>query len=137
MDSYLPGKVRIVDYKTGKVENDDINITDANAQNVADKLFGPKNEGRPKIALQLFVYGLLAEADPKLKGQTIVNSIYSTGRLFTSPLQDMEQSGEFFRTVKDRLKDLLAEITDTSVPFHRIQDPDTCKWCDFKAICGK
>ena len=137
MDSYLPGKVRIVDYKTGKVENDDINITDANAQNVADKLFGPKNEGRPKIALQLFVYGLLAEADPKLNGQTIVNSIYSTGRLFTSPLQDMEQSGEFFRTVKDRLKDLLAEITDTSVPFHRIQDPDTCKWCDFKAICGK
>lgn len=137
MDSYLPGKVRIVDYKTGKVENDDINITDANAQNVADKLFGPKNEGRPKIALQLFLYGLLAEADPKLNGQTIVNSIYSTGRLFTSPLQDMEQSGEFFRTVKDRLKDLLAEITDTSVPFHRIQDPDTCKWCDFKAICGK
>ena len=137
MDSYLPGKVRIVDYKTGKVENDDINITDANAHNVADKLFGPKNEGRPKIALQLFVYGLLAEAAPKLKGQTIVNSIYSTGRLFTSPLQDMEQSGEFFRTVKDRLKDLLAEITDTSVPFHRIQDPDTCKWCDFKAICGK
>lgn len=137
MDSYLPGKVRIVDYKTGKVEDDDILITDANAQKVADKLFGPSNTGRPKIALQLFVYGLLAEADPKLKGQTIVNSIYSTGRLFTSPLQDMEQSGVFYNIVKDRLKDLLAEITDTSVPFRRTQDPNTCKWCDFKAICGK
>ena len=137
MDSYLPGKVRIVDYKTGKVEDDDILITDANAQKVADKLFGPSNTGRPKIALQLFVYGLLAEADPKFKGQTMVNSIYSTGHLFTSPLQDMEQSAEFFRIVKDRLKDLLAEITDTSVPFRRTQDPNTCKWCDFKAICGK
>ena len=137
IDSYLPGKVRIVDYKTGKVEEDDILITDANAQKVADKLFGPSNSGRPKIALQLFIYGLLAEADPKLHGQTIVNSIYSTGRLFTSPLQDVEQSDEFFCIVKDRLKGLLAEITDTSFPFTHTQDSQTCKWCDFKAICGK
>ena len=137
MDSYLPGKVRIVDYKTGKVEDDDIQITDANAAAIANKLFGESNYGRPKIALQLFIYGLLAEADGKLKGQKIVNSIYSTGRLFTTPIQDVEQSGEFFSIVKERLKGLLEEITDTSVPFHRTKDAATCKWCDFKAICGK
>ena len=137
MDSYQSGKVRIVDYKTGKVEDDDYQITDANALKVADKLFGESNYGRPKIALQLFIYGLLAQADNSLKGQKIVNSIYSTGRLFTSPIQDMEQSQEFFAIVKERLKGLLAEITDTSVPFRHTQDPQTCKWCDFKAICGK
>ena len=137
MDSYQNGKVRIVDYKTGKVEDDDIRITDANARKVADKLFGESNSGRPKIALQLFIYGLLAEADSSLSSQTIVNSIYSTGRMFTSPLQDMEQSPEFFSIVKERLKGLLEEITDTSVPFRRTSDPQTCKWCDFKAICGK
>lgn len=137
MDSYQNGKVRIVDYKTGKVEDDDFRITDANALKVADKLFGESNSGRPKIALQLFIYGLLAEADSSLSGQTIVNSIYSTGRMFTSPIQDMEQSQEFFGIVKERLKGLLEEITDTSLPFRRTSDQQTCKWCDFKAICGK
>lgn len=137
MDSYLPGKVRIVDYKTGRVEDDDFEITDANALKVADKLFGESNKGRPKIALQLFIYGLLAEADCTLKGETIVNSIYSTGRLFTSPIQDREQSGVFCDIVKDRLKDLLAQMTDTSVPFTHTKDAQTCRWCDFKAICGR
>ena len=137
MDSYQEGRVRIVDYKTGKVEENDIMITDQNASAVADKLFGESNTGRPKIALQMFIYGLLAEADSALRGQTIVNSIYSTGRLFTTPVQDMEQSREFFELVKERLKGLLEEITDTSVPFRRTDDEATCKWCDFKAICGR
>ncbi|MBP5333965.1 MAG: PD-(D/E)XK nuclease family protein [Bacteroidales bacterium] len=138
LDSYLPGKIRIVDYKTGRVEDDDIIINDQNAQAVSDKLFGESNSGRPKYALQLFVYGLLAEADSTLKGQTIVNSIYSTGRLFTTPLPDVEQCAEFSRIVKDRLKELLSEITDTSIPFRRTRDiNNTCKWCDFRSICGR
>ena len=137
MDSYRPGEVRIVDYKTGKVEDDDIMITDSNASVVAEKLFGESNKGRPKIALQLFIYGLLAHADKSLEGQKIVNSIYSTGRLFTSPLEDMPESLEFSRIVKEKLSALLREITDTSVPFRRTDDAATCSWCDFKAICGR
>ena len=137
MDSYLPGQVRIVDYKTGKVEDDDILITDDNAAAVADKLFGESNKGRPGIALQLFIYGLLAHADPALKGEAIVNSIYSTAHLFTGPLQDMPESPEFSRIVREKLSALLKEIADVSVPFRRTRETDTCQWCDFKAICGR
>ena len=137
MDSYLPGQVRIVDYKTGKVEDDDILITDANAALVADKLFGKSNKGRPGIALQLFIYGLLAHSDAALKGETIVNSIYSTAHLFTGPLQDMPESPEFSRIVREKLSWLLKEIADVSVPFRRTQETATCQWCDFKAICGR
>lgn len=137
MDSYLPGQVRIVDYKTGKVEDDDILITDANAASVADKLFGESNKGRPGIALQLFIYGLLAHSDSALKGQGIVNSIYSTAHLFTGPLKDMPESPEFSRIVRDKLSSLLKEIADVSVPFRRTKETDTCEWCDFKAICGR
>ena len=137
MDSYKDGEVRIVDYKTGKVEDDDILITDANAAVVVDKLFGESNAHRPKIALQLFLYDLFAHADNALKGQTVVNSIYSTARLYTGALPDCPESPEFIRLCSRRLQDMLSEMTDISVPFRRTEEADTCTWCDFKNICGR
>ena len=137
IDAYLGNEVRIVDYKTGKVEDNDILITDANATAVVDKLFGPSNAGRPKIALQLFLYGLLAQNYPELKGRPVVNSIYSASRMFTDPLPDCPQSGEFVRLTRDRLKELLKEMVDPAVPFRRTGELSTCEYCDFKMICGR
>ena len=137
MDSYKEGEVRIVDYKTGKVEDDDLLITDQNAAGVVEKLFGDSNSGRPKIALQLFVYGLFAHADPKLKGARVLNSIYSTGRLYTGALPDVAESPEFIRLVREKLRDMLLEMTDVNVPFRRTGDAKTCAICDFKNICGR
>ena len=137
VDSYIPGEVRIVDYKTGKVEDKDINITDANAAEVVEKLFGESNKGRPEIALQLFIYGLLASKDPDCKGKTMINSIYSTTRMFSEPLEDKPQSQEFLRLTGERLKDMLDEIVDVSKPFRRTNEQETCDFCDFKNICGR
>ena len=137
MDSYLPGEVRIVDYKTGRVEDEDINITDENAGAVVEKLFGEDNKGRPKIALQLFIYDLFAQADSALQGSRIVNSVYSATRLFTEPLEDRPLSPVFCTQTRERLKGLLEEMTDPSVPFRRTDDADTCSYCDFKMICGR
>ncbi len=137
IDSYLAGEARIVDYKTGKVEQDDIDITDDNAADVVEKLFGPTNNGRPKIALQLFMYGLLTQGQEKLRGRPVVNSIYSVSRLFTEPLEDRPANAEFARLTRERLKDLFAEMTDPSVPFRRTEERKTCEYCDFKMICGR
>ena len=137
IDSYIPGEVRIVDYKTGKVEDKDLYITDENAAQVVDKLFGESNKGRPEIALQLFLYGLFASRDPEIKGSTLVNSIYATTRLFSEPLEDRPQSPEFLRLTGERLKEMLDGMVDISRPFRRTQEADTCKWCDFKNICGR
>ena len=137
IDSYLGGEARIVDYKTGKVEQNDIDIADDNAAEVVDKLFGPKNDGRPKIALQLFLYGLLAQGRAELCGRPVVNSIYSVSRLFTEPLQDRPANAEFARLTRERLKDLFQEMTDPSVPFRRTEERKTCEFCDFKMICGR
>ena len=137
MDSYIPGQIRIVDYKTGKVEDDDLLITDENAAAIVDKIFGEKNLHRPKIALQLFLYDLFAHADPSLAGKTIVNSIYSCSRLYTGPLPDCPESPEFVRLTRERLSAMLTEMTDPSIPFRRTQERSTCAFCDFKTICGR
>ena len=137
IDSYIPGEVRILDYKTGKVTDEDIAITDQNAQTVADKLFAPPGTDRPKIALQLFLYDFFAHQDPAFKDKTLVNSIYSTARLYTQPLKDQAESPAFSELVKEKLARKLDELTDPSVPFRRTEDPRTCQWCDFKMICGR
>ena len=136
MDRFRNGEVRVVDYKTGKVEDADINISDDNAEKVVEKLFGPSNAGRPKIALQLFLYDM-SVSDLVPEGTEVVNSIYSPARLFVSNVESVGQSAKFISLMKDRLSETLREISDVDVPFTRTDDEGTCKYCDFKNICGR
>ena len=136
IDSYRPGQVRIVDYKTGKVEDAELSITDESAGSVAEKLFGPRNEGRPKIALQLFLYDELAREDLGIR-EPLVNAIYSTARLYGEPAPESPESAEFSRLAAQGLQEKLAEITDASVPWTRTEETKTCEWCPFKGLCGR
>ena len=137
LDSCRPGEVRVVDYKTGKVTDEDFLITDANAAGVVDKLFGTDNAKRPKIALQLYLYDRMVANHPDCRGSRIVNSVYQTSRLFVRDVESVAVGGEFQKLMEKQLRLLLAEIADTSVPFSRTEDLKTCDWCDFKNICGR
>ena len=137
IDTYENGKIRIVDYKTGKVEDDDLLINDNNAEAVAEKLFGDTAYGRPKIALQLFLYDHFAKNGVVRQGEKVVNSIYSTAKLLTKPLPDVEECESFSEIVKEKLTEKLDEIKDTSVPWKRTCDKKVCQMCDFRAICGR
>lgn len=153
LDSYKPGEVRIVDYKTGKVEDNDILIDEGNAAQVVDQLFAPDSKSRPKIALQLFLYDhmvgeIVGQAGNDGRGTdvvrhalldraSLVNSIYSTARLYSQPLPDVPVCAEFSRLAMEGVMGLLKEIEDLNVPFRRTEDTKTCDYCDFKAICGR
>ena len=138
MDSILPGELRIVDYKTGKVEDKDVDINDANAASIAADLFGIDNKKRPKIAFQLFLYGALVAGSPEAEGMTLVNSIYQPSRFFTESVKNVPVSREFGREVEEKLHGLLAQMSDTGVPWRRTDDLEkTCAYCDFKTICGR
>ena len=136
MDSFLPGTVRVVDYKTGKVEDDDIEVFDSNASKIVGKIFGPDSVKRPKIALQLFLYDLFVEQETQ-EGTLLSNSVYAPARLFVSQVLDVPASQVFISLMKESLSELLAEIADPAVPFARTADTRTCSMCDFKMICGR
>ena len=137
LDSFDAGTVRIVDYKTGKVTEQDIDVTDANAANVAEKLFGQDNKERPKIALQLYLYGEYLKGDKLVAGKEMQNCIYQTTDIFRQKPKSIPRSPEFCRLAGERLEAVLKEMEDRSVPWKRTEDSKTCEWCDFKTICGR
>ncbi len=141
LDSFKEGQARIVDYKTGKVLDDDENINDANAELIAEKIFSPDIKDRPKIALQFHIYDMLLRLDPRMKeimqGREIYNCVYSTAHLFKEMPSTVPLNRKFYDEVSDRLAALLNEMYDVSVPFRRTSDEKNCEYCDFKMICGR
>ena len=137
MDSFGDGAVRIVDYKTGKVEENDVRIDDGNAEEVTDLLFGEDNGKRPKIALQLFLYDMYVGQMEETAGRRIVNVIYPAAKLFTEKERSAEMNPKFCDLVQERLRGLLAEMADPDIPLKRTEDRGTCDYCDFKMICGR
>ena len=136
LDRIPGGKLRVVDYKTGKVTDGDIDVTDDTAEKVVEALFGDKNEKRPKIALQLYLYDLLVSDHYGKPVRELTNAIYSTSRLMASPVRDVPSSGAFTSLMEERLKGLLSELVDPSVPFRRKAESRVCEYCDFKTLCG-
>jgi len=137
LDSFIPSEVRVVDYKTGKVSDMERDINDSNASKVVDALFGPKNSGRPKIALQLYLYDLIAAGMKECEGARLLNCIYQPSSLFKEAPLGAPLSPLFAQKMKERLSALLREMTDVSVPFRRCENEEDCQYCDYKGICGR
>ena len=133
IDSCRPGQLRVVDYKTGQVKDEDIRLDPKSVQ----ALFGDKEARRPKIALQLYLYDYMAKATPGLTRADIVNSIYSTARLYAGGIEEIAPSPEVSAMMEEQVEALLQEMVNPQLPFRRSADADSCKYCDFKTICGR
>ena len=137
LDSFKDEQARVVDYKTGKVLEDDENIHDGNAEEIAEKIFNPDMKNWPKIALQFYIYDMLVQSRPEVKGRDICNCVYSTAHLFKEPPVTVPMNRKFYEAVSAKLEAMLAQMYDTSVPFRRTDDEKTCSYCDFRMICGR
>ncbi len=135
LDSLRPGMVRVSDYKTGKVTDEEIGIGDDNAEALAEKLFSPESSDRPKIAFQLYVYDKMVRE--KYPDSRIFNSVYPTVRLFKEKVPVQECSEEFLNKVDSRLEETFKEMFDPRTGFRRTSDDKVCSYCDFKMLCGK
>ena len=137
LDAFSPDEVRVVDYKTGRVLDDDIFIDDGNAEDIARKIFAPDIKDRPKIALQFFIYDLLVKDRNEAKGRNMCNCVYSTSRLFKELPETVPVNRTFFDAMSGNLSALLDEMCDPEVGFRRTEDEHVCGYCDFKTICGR
>ena len=135
MDSFTEGEFRVVDYKTGRVEASDIDITDDNAEAVVEKLFRGNPDARPKYAFQLFLYDMYVERERA--GRRVLNTIYPVTDLFVNQVRNVPVSQKFVSLMKEELTSLLDEISDVDKPFLRNGTEKKCGWCDFKTICGR
>lgn len=138
LDSFADGTLRVVDYKTGKVlETESGEITDDNAEEIAEAIFGKDVKDRPKIAFQFYIYDMLLHQNRISEGHQLLNCVYSMSGLFSEIPATVPENRKFYDTVSERLALLLGEISDISVPFELTEDRTKCEYCDFRMICGR
>ena len=137
MDSIVDGRVRIVDYKTGRTEPDEVQIDDTNAGKVAEALFAPVSPNRPKIALQLYLYDMFIAREKEANGWTVENVLYPVPKLFSSGIMAAEECSAFNDIVTEKLASVFGQISDPDAGFARTEDKNECGHCDFRKLCGR
>jgi len=139
IDSLSPGTFRLVDYKTGKDDPGVLSTPDETAEDVVNAIFDSshKDHRAKKAGLQFFIYDKMMEQKFGTPIENISNSMYSTSKMFKEVPVTSPVGARFAELIEERLTALLAEIVNLEVPFSRTEDADTCKYCDFKMICGR
>lgn len=135
----VDGMLRVVDYKTGRVLDNEKNINDSNAEKIVETLFSAdtKSSDRPKIAFQLFLYDKFVSEMEEASGKELNNSIYHVISLFKEEVFNCPVNSEFLKNMEEKLSSLLDEMVSLDSGFHRTSDLKVCEFCDFKDICGR
>ncbi len=129
--------IRIVDYKTGRIQGRDLQVKDWQ-----DLISDPGCEK----AFQLAVYAwLLAERYPGKQLQAgIISLRQPSAGLYPLILPGMgtaEESGilrtDLVEKIGASLQELLQEIYDPGRPFEPVADEKECRLCPFRAVCGR
>lgn len=134
IDHISDGHYRFIDYKTG---NDRVRFTSL------DDLFNPGKSDRCKAVLQLMLYANLHSRLTHFTGP-VQPMIYQLKTLFTEGLTPIQYGKEVFadyRTINEeflgRLNGVISEIFNPDVPFTQSENPHSCTYCAFRALCGR
>ncbi|MBL0343247.1 MAG: PD-(D/E)XK nuclease family protein [Bacteroidetes bacterium] len=120
------GIIRIIDYKTGKVE--------LKSKDIEELFSNPKK----KTLFQLLFYALLYNKNfPSriIKTGFYVAKSLGSGILFPGNGLPVEQAT--IDAFSERLSLLLDEIYDSSIPFSQTEDVKRCEYCPYKNICQR
>ena len=144
-------QIRIVDYKTGKVD-----LPDKTPKDLAEKLLRDGSEDKMR---QLWLYRYLALKNirdygglplDKAKrdifpaaGLPVEAGFYSfrdvAGGFKSNPVRfgDNDSPEQYIQDSEELLRQLVRQLLDTSEPFKKTDHLETCQFCDYKGICGR
>jgi very-short-patch-repair endonuclease/RecB family exonuclease len=143
-------KIRVVDYKTGKVELKD--LKPSKEQTTYDALMDKDKEKYRQLWLYKYILLKKMESNDIIIGDNIVlkahenqvmAGIYSFRNIEAGFLtQDVafnmgESVQDFLQESEKQLVAFATDMLDTSKTFERTNDLETCVYCDFKGICGR
>ena len=136
--------IRILDYKTGRVNADELKLPEP------EKLF---TEPKWSKLFQLLMYAFLFKQDANFAcyaDRRITSGIVSFQTLHRNienhiiiPIIKYDQtnydyfSDDLLTEFEEHLKSLLEEILDTQHPFVQTDNNENCAFCDYQEFCGR
>ena len=126
--------VRIVDYKSGKVEQKDLTFKDF-SELITDS--------KKAKAFQLMTYAYLYAKSNLQEDISFTAGIYSFRNLENGLIlvkQDktpLKINALVVQEFEKQLQLLLSTVLDEDTEFTPTKDIDACQWCDFKKVCGR
>jgi len=127
------GILRIIDYKTGKVENKDLRIDSISNLSLKDD---------PGKLLQVLAYALMFSEMQPIPVKQLISGIISL-RKTTSYLikTDINKEDiineEVLKLFKIELENIIGSIYNTEEPFVQTTERETCRLCEFNNICNR
>lgn len=130
----LNGDMRFIDYKTGG---------DKLVAKSIEDLFNKDNDDRNKAVFQLMFYCLLYRS---LTGNTrrIKPLIYKLSEIVARDVEsvkidgrELEDYNEHYEEFHALFNELILEIFDPEIDFVQSPGDHACRYCSFKAICGR
>jgi CRISPR/Cas system-associated exonuclease Cas4 (RecB family) len=125
--------VRIIDYKTGVVKDNELQIQDLDVL---------KLESKYSKSFQLLMYAYMYKKSQGNVAEKLVSGIV-TFRELTKGVKTVKfdksdvLSTELLLEFENILKDVIKELFDKSVLFSQTEDTDNCLYCSFKGICNR
>lgn len=129
---HFGSSIRIIDYKTGKVKENDVSIKDFNIESF---------EKKPK-ALQLVIYYYLyLKNNPTLSVEVIQTGIYKLLRSEAGLQQlifpQIIDNQDILTVIEDLLVNIVSEIFNPEINFSQTNNHDNCSYCSFIELCNR